>query len=388
MNKTDELTAVNTEEPLPAPSNAASTDSAAKGPADVPPDGVDASPTPLSKNAQKKAAKMARYAEQKLERRAREKAVKKEKKLERAQKRAAGELDDDDEGGRKVKRAKLGKGTPFNARVVVDLGFDDMMSDKEVKSLCSQLAYTYSANRRSSSPFSKILFTSLNGRTLERLESLNDAGYKRWTSTEWWEEGYDALWTGERDTRSAADGAAKDTRESDQGMQDGANEKKDSVVYLTADCDDELTELKEGETYIIGGICDHNRYKNLCLNKAQTSGIRTARLPIGRYLATLATRKVLTVNQVFEILLRWVETRDWEKALYSVMPKRKFNEKGKRGKGIPAGTGADDEDDENEDGDGEEDGGGAGNDDTEADAAREEPAGVEDRPVAEPVSQG
>jgi len=60
------------------------------------------------------------------------------------------------------------------------------------------------------------------------------------------------------------------------------------------------------------------------LNKAAESNVRTARLPIGRFLASLTTRKVLTVNQVFEILLKWVETRDWEEALYFVIPKRKF----------------------------------------------------------------
>ena len=37
--------------------------------------------------------------------------------------------------------------------------------------------------------------------------------------------------------------------------------------------------------------------QNLCLNKANAAQICHARLPIGRYIA-LATRKVLTVNQV------------------------------------------------------------------------------------------
>lgn len=38
----------------------------------------------------------------------------------------------------------------------------------------------------------------------------------------------------------------------------------------------------------------------------------------------MKTRKVLTVNQVFEILVHWNENRNWEEAIYSVMPKRKF----------------------------------------------------------------
>ena len=38
---------------------------------------------------------------------------------------------------------------------------------------------------------------------------------------------------------------------------------------------------------------------------------------------------MLTVNQVFEILIKWVETKDWEQSLYSVIPKRKLQQEGK-----------------------------------------------------------
>ncbi|KAF8897906.1 guanine-1-methyltransferase-domain-containing protein, partial [Infundibulicybe gibba] len=260
----------------------------------------------LSKSAAKKAARAERYAATKLERRAKEKAAKRAKKQERALKRAAGELDSDDnaaeERARHKKRLRAttadGATHPFGGRIVLDLGFDDMMNDKEISSLCSQLAYTYSVNRAAAFPF-RLLYTGLSGRTFARLERMSDAGYKRWTHTEWWHDGYDRLWKEDPDVR-------------------------ESVVYLTADADEELAELDPGTTYIIGGICDHNRYKNLCLNKARDGPIRAARLPIGRYLAALSTRKVLTVNQVFEILIKWVELRDWAQALEHVVPKRKF----------------------------------------------------------------
>lgn len=85
----------------------------------------------------------------------------------------------------------------------------------------------------------------------------------------------------------------------------------------------------------------------MCQNKAKEVNIRTARLPIGKYLANFPTRKVLTVNQVFEILIKWAEARDWEVALSHVMPRRKFNAAGKRGK-----TKGADEDEEQEQGEG------------------------------------
>lgn len=87
---------------------------------------------PLSKKGQKKLARAARYQEAKLERRAKEKERKKEKKRlareETARKREAGEPVSEDEQPRK--RAKTAVAEPFGARLVVDLGFDDKMTDK------------------------------------------------------------------------------------------------------------------------------------------------------------------------------------------------------------------------------------------------------------------
>lgn len=48
---------------------------------------------------------------------------------------------------------------------------------------------------------------------------------------------------------------------------------------------------------------------------------RFLQLPEG---AKLDTRKVLTVNQVFDILIGWCETRDWTQALARGFPMRKL----------------------------------------------------------------
>jgi tRNA (guanine9-N1)-methyltransferase len=83
----------------------------------------------LSKKAQKRALKMARLEERKLERRAKEKAAKKEKKRRRAERIAAGEQLSEDK--RAEKRGRLNRAREaFTARIVLDLGFDDKMSDK------------------------------------------------------------------------------------------------------------------------------------------------------------------------------------------------------------------------------------------------------------------
>jgi len=52
-------------------------------------------------------------------------------------------------------------------------------------------------------------------------------------------------------------------------------------------------------------------------------GIQHAKLPIGDFIK-MSSRHVLTVNQVLEIMLRWLDFRDWQKAFMEIIPKRKL----------------------------------------------------------------
>lgn len=58
------------------------------------------------------------------------------------------------------------------------------------------------------------------------------------------------------------------------------------------------------------------------MDKAVSQEIETGQLPIGKYMQ-IASRKVLTVNQVFDIMINYEKTHSWEHAFQAVIPKRK-----------------------------------------------------------------
>lgn len=99
---------------------------------------------------------------------------------------------------------------------------------------------------------------------------MSDAAYKRWVNTEWWHESYERLWRTKGDVPQSiteADPSTQGDKENPgetvtpETKPSGSEAVQANVIYLTADSEEELTELKPEEIYIIGGICDHNRYK-------------------------------------------------------------------------------------------------------------------------------
>ncbi|CAG8636977.1 guanine-1-methyltransferase-domain-containing protein [Gigaspora rosea] len=256
----------------------------------------------LSKNALKKLLKQQKWEESRQERKAAQKEKDKKKKLEKKKAVELGLIPPP------IKKPKPNQITS-NMRVVIDLSFDSMMTDTEITSVSSQLTRCYSANR-STLHSVNLFFTSYGQRIQNRFDT------KIQSHINWKDVVFD--------TKSYLE-----------------RFDKDDLVYLTADATDVIDELDENKVYIIGGIVDKNRHKNLCYDKAKKENIATAQLPIEKCIK-LTTRKVLTINHVFEILVRWLEYKDWQKAFLDVIPQRKFNEEGKKKRRIKQNVGATD----------------------------------------------
>ena len=202
-------------------------------------------------------------------------------------------------------------------RVLIDLDFKEFMRDNEISSLCQQVMYSYGQIRRAPKPL-RLCLSSVNGIIKEKLEKIQ--GFSNWYADPF-----------------ESDFMTKNTEDSSYQY------PKDHIIYLSADADEVLTELDASYLYIIGGIVDRNRYKNLTFDKAKRLGIRTAKLMIGGGLIRrlpldqikFTGSRVLTVNNgkheekdsqvVVELLVRFHCSQNWEKSIYEGVPMRKVD---------------------------------------------------------------
>ncbi|CAD7963001.1 unnamed protein product [Amoebophrya sp. A120] len=371
---------------------------------------------PESKNSIKKRQKAEEYASKKkeLKRQRKEKAKqnKQERKLQGQEQRPRGNENDGDEEnenqsvfdpnirlpgqkppdqplrpGKKEKREFLKQKAEKNCRILIDCDWEKLMTDKEVKSLASQLMYSFSRNKIAEEPCN-FLLSKCSGLVKENLNCI--VGSENWPCFTRFEECLLAKNFGATNLPSSEEPAATSTTavvsstaatvpvetspaaSGNYKEGDATNEMKEDVVmadaegegqhreetsavqplppafsssstnttssskqcpfltrektvYLTADTDDVLTEIDPDTTYIIGGVVDRNRLKNASKQKADHFNIRTQRLPIAEYIESNmgSFSKVLTVNHVVEILLEFQRTKDWTVSLEAVLPKRR-----------------------------------------------------------------
>ncbi len=215
--------------------------------------------------------------------------------------------------------------------------FEEAMREREIASLAQQIRYCYSYNKKSPNP----VFASVTGLTIAREspvaeDDLNhdyptvrellekETGFPQWNRRmfDCTEKPLEEYYAGLSDV-------VANTAVSSVGTNEIENATQKKVVYLTSDSPNTLDQLQDGTVYVIGGIVDRNRLKRATINRAEGElKVETAKLPLQEYLLTnnisMTTTKVLTVNHVFDILLKYRQHgNDWNKAFGEVLPSRK-----------------------------------------------------------------
>lgn len=244
----------------------------------------------ISKNQKRKLERQRRLLENRKERRKREKAKAKERRKS---------INPDRDGVSKKQRKLLEKQRLTEAlksgpRIVVDCQFESHMNDKELTHFASQLRRIYGANKVLEKP-AHLYWSSLdeNSKSFKICCEKND-GFQNYI----------------------VDHSPK-----------AVNELflNDECIYLTPDSPNVLELLDESKVYIIGGLIDDSVKKNTTVQFANKHNIQTARLPILEHCEKTGEgtfKQILTINQVFDIIVTYFACKDWKQALSVGLPNR------------------------------------------------------------------
>ena len=288
---------------------------------------TDGQNPPLSKNQLKKLRKKQEWEAGREER----KVIRKEKVVAKRERKKEAKAKAQEEGGEEqptpaeVKQRHIQRPVQLPVTIILDCDFDNLMRDNERVSLASQITRCYSDNKNSKFR-AHLTISSFGGHLRERFDGLLNGVYKSWKGMRFMDEDFVETaekakeWMTETNGKPFKGAFAKyadlEPAQIEELKQQG------EIVYLSSESDETLEELKPFSTYIVGGLVDKNREKGVCHKRATSRGVRTAKLPIGKYL-NMASRKVLATNHVNEIMVHWLECGDWGEAFMKVMPKRK-----------------------------------------------------------------
>lgn len=190
----------------------------------------------------------------------------------------------------KMYEENLIKGLNSELKIIFDLDYLNLMKTREIKSLATQIASSYNINKKNKIPFCMHV-TSFTGESRLELESM---GAKSWLM-----HFHEQKFT---------------------EVEDFIKSGRD-IIYLSPDSPNILEEINEKSLYVIGGFVDKPISKYRSLDKANSLSIKTARLPLNEFLPKLMN-PVLNINNVIEIISRYVETNNWETTIKELIPKR------------------------------------------------------------------
>ncbi|XP_053155986.1 tRNA methyltransferase 10 homolog B [Hemicordylus capensis] len=174
-------------------------------------------------------------------------------------------------------------------RLCIDLSMTSHMTKKEISRLAAQIRRLYGSNKKAQRPFWLFLTGFMrNSPIYEACLRMND-GFTNYLMDVTSESYIDLF-------------------------------PLETIVYLTPDSENALDEVDPQKVYVLGGLVDESIQKRLTFQRAQEQRLHTVRLPIQEYMVKNANVKnyhstTLAINQVFDALSTFYETKSWEEAL-------------------------------------------------------------------------
>ncbi|BBH00621.1 hypothetical protein Prudu_010657 [Prunus dulcis] len=248
----------------------------------------------LSKSAQKKLLKQQKWEAKKAEKKALEKEQKKregerkrkewEERLASVSEEERGKLIESRKSLRKERMEqrseerernteRLSRAKECGQKIVIDLEFSHLMTPAEINSLVQQIMYCYAVNKRCREP-GHLWLTGCKGEMGTQLKRL--PGFDNWII--------------EKEDRS----------------------------YMEA-LEDEKQNLQDIHCWGAGGSESVERDHH---EESRGAGHSNGKASHSNYL-NMSSSQVLTVNQVIEILLKFLETKNWKDSFFQVIPQRK-----------------------------------------------------------------
>jgi len=170
-------------------------------------------------------------------------------------------------------------------RVAIDLGYVKHCTEKDMKGIVKQFAYMQRPNREHEKPFA-FHVTSCNLLWKEELKKHGGLSWKM----HFHEKPIFEMFPLE------------------------------TIVYLSPDAEQELSDIQPEKVYVIGGIVDRTVKKGLSLSRAKEHKVEVRRLPLSKI--RLLGKNVLNIDTMVQVLLHFQTNKDWVQVLRDYLPPR------------------------------------------------------------------
>ncbi|KAL5111289.1 hypothetical protein TcWFU_000983 [Taenia crassiceps] len=197
----------------------------------------------------------------------------------------------------RLSKAKLRQNLAIGVKFCIDCSFEGDMSAKERSKFAQQLCRIYGANKRAANPFSLHLVNFNPTGPLARCCRKKCSGFDNYQIGFHVDSPTDVF-------------------------------KSHRILYLSPDASEPLLDVDKCSVYVAGGLIDENIAKGKSLSTASKLGIPTVRLPIQEFAPSdwfpqnPTKSSALPLNILVEILLAFLQHRNWTAALNQCLPQR------------------------------------------------------------------